>query len=104
MRYPLQSHYTKFENNLCRVLPLLSSDQQAFVSQGTDFVLASMIARTGKMWYIDAQLRILLATLRILLGLEQGVVFPYPGVMDAGKTIIDGFEFDDGEEEVEIDC
>ncbi|KAJ7304875.1 hypothetical protein DFH08DRAFT_976473 [Mycena albidolilacea] len=102
--YPVQNHYTEFERNLRRVLPLLRSDQQAFVSQGTDFVLASVIARTGKMWYIDAQLRILLATLRILLGLERGVVFPYPGVMDAGETAIDGFEFDNGDEEVEIDC
>ncbi|KAJ7756106.1 hypothetical protein B0H14DRAFT_3896358 [Mycena olivaceomarginata] len=88
--YPVQSHYTEFEHNLRRVVPSYAATSRL-----------SVIARTGKMWYIDAQLRILFATLRILLGLERGVVFPYPGVMDAGETTIDGFEFENGEEEAE---
>jgi hypothetical protein len=59
---------------------------------------------TGPTWFIDIKIRAALAYLRISAGPDFYYKFPYPGIGDGGEELHDTFGFDNGEEEVVIDC
>ncbi|KAJ7182568.1 hypothetical protein C8R43DRAFT_940703 [Mycena crocata] len=99
----MQHHYLHFEDNLWMRLVVGHQDPVSLVSGGAAGLIKAVDDKVGPFWYPNVQLRASVACLRIILGPDFEFKFPYPATGDLGEELHDRFDFDNGDEEVEID-
>ncbi|KAJ6571438.1 hypothetical protein B0H19DRAFT_1255410 [Mycena capillaripes] len=100
----VQRHYLHFEDNLWMRVVVGHRDPASLAYGGPERLLSEMERKVGRFWYLDLNRRTAVACASMLLGPDFRLKFGYPGARDAGEELIDTFTFDDGEEEVYIDC